>query len=76
MKNEMRSSKDELQLLQAEKQASETAQGCLEKVQKEYQELKMEKKQLLGKVEDLEQEKIILEASEMHAQEQEKKLQE
>ena len=53
MKKEMRSSKDELQLLQADKQASETAQGCLEKVQKEYQELKMEKEQLLGKVEDL-----------------------
>ena len=45
-------------------------------MQKEYQELKMEKEQLLGKVEDLEQQKIILEASEMHAQEQEKKLQE
>ena len=75
MKKEMRSSKDELQLLQAEKQASETAQGCLEKVQKEYQELKMEKEQLLGKVEDLEQQKIILEASEIHAQEQEKNLQ-
>ena len=41
-------------------------------MQKEYQELKMEKEQLLGKVEDLEQQKIILEASEMHAQEQEK----
>ena len=53
MKKEMRSSKDELQLLQAKKQASETAQGCLEKVQKEYQELKMEKEKLLGKVEDL-----------------------
>ena len=53
MKKEMRSSKDELQLLQAEKQASETAQGCLEKVQKEYQELNMEKEQLLGKVEYL-----------------------
>ena len=36
----------------------------------------MEKEQLLGKVEYLEQQKIILEASEMHDQEQEKKLQE
>ena len=45
-------------------------------MQKEYQELKIEKEQLLGKVEDLEQQKIILETSEMHAREQEKKLQE
>ena len=34
MQREMRSSKAELQLLQAEKQANETAQECLEKVQK------------------------------------------
>ena len=45
-------------------------------MQKEYQELKMEKEQLLGKVEDLEQQKIILEANEMHAQEEENKLRE
>ena len=32
MKKEIRSSKDELQLLQAERQASETAQECLQKV--------------------------------------------
>ena len=70
MEKEMISSKDELQLLQAEKQVRETTQECLEKVQKEYQELKMEKEQLLGKVEELEeQQKIILEASEMHTHE-------
>ena len=45
-------------------------QECLEKVQKEYQELRVEKERLLGKVEELEeQQKIILEASEMHTQE-------
>ena len=61
MQMKMKSSKAELQLLQAEKQASETTQEFLEKVQKEYQELKMEKKRLLGKVEELEeQQKIIL----------------
>ena len=70
----MRASKNELQLLQLEKQVRETTQECLEKVQKEYQELKMEKEQLLGKVEELEeQQKIILEASEMHTKEHEKK---
>ena len=77
MKREMKSSKDELQLLQTERQASEAARECLEKVQKECQELYMEKEWLLGKVEDLdEHQKIILEASEMHTQEQEKKHQE
>ena len=77
MKEEMRSSKNELQLLQVERQVRETMKECLEKVQKEYQELKMEKERLLGKVEELEeQQKIILEASEMHTQEQEKKHQE
>ena len=43
MKKEMKSSKDELQLLQVERQASETAQECLERVQQEYQELRVEK---------------------------------
>ena len=77
MKREMTSSKDELQLLQAERQASEAAQEGLEKVQKECQEIKMEKEQMLGKVEELqERQKIVLEASEMHTQEQEKKHQE
>ena len=43
-------------------------------MQKECQELRSEKEQLLGKVEELEeQQKIILEASEMHTQEQGKK---
>ena len=46
-------------------------------MQREYQELKMEKERLLGKVEELEeQQKIILEASEIHTQEKEKKHQE
>ena len=70
MKEEMRASKNELQLLQAERQLKETTQELLEKVHREYQELKMEKERLLGKVEELEeQQKIILEASEMHTQE-------
>ena len=43
MKREMRSSKDELQFLQAKRQASEAAHEHLEKVQQEYQELKVEK---------------------------------
>ena len=55
----------------------ETTQECLEKVQKECQELKMEKEQLLGKVEELkEQQKIIVQASELHSQEQREKHQE
>ena len=77
MQREMKSSKDELQDLQVERQVRETTQECLEKVQKEYQELKAEKDQLLGKVEELEeQQKIILQASELHTQEQNKKHQE
>ena len=43
MEEEMRVSKDELQTLQVEKQVRETTQECLEKLQKEYQELQMEK---------------------------------
>ena len=54
MKREMRSSKDELQLLQVERQASEAAQEHLKKVQQEYQELMVDKEQLMGRVEDLE----------------------
>ena len=46
-------------------------------MQKEYQELKIEKEQLLGKVEELEeQQRIILQANELHTQEQDKKHQE
>ena len=52
-------------------------QECLEQVQKEYQEMKKEKEQLLQKVEELEeQQKIILQASDLHSQEQGKKHQE
>ena len=66
-----------MQALQVERQARETTQECLEKVQKEYQELRVEKDWLLGKVEELEeQQKIILQASELHTQEQNKKHQE
>ena len=73
----MRASKNELQLLQIERQVRETTQECLEKVQKEYQELKMEKEPFQEKVEEIEeQQKIILEVSELHTQEQEKKHQE
>ena len=43
MKKEMRSSKDELQLLQVERQVRETTQEFLERVQQEYQELRVEK---------------------------------
>ena len=70
MQREIKSSKDELQVLQVERQVMGTTQESLERVHKEYQELKMEKERLLGKVEELEeQQKIILEASEMHTQE-------
>ena len=72
----MRSSKDELQLLQVERQASETAQECLERVQQEYQELRVDKEQLQGRIEDLELKKTTWEANEKQAQEQERKLQE
>ena len=60
MQMEMKYSKAELQLLQVEKQASETAQECLEKMQKEYQELKMEKEWLQEKVEELEEQQNII----------------
>ena len=66
----MKVSKAELQALHEERQARETTQECLEKVQNEYQELKEEKDWLLEKVEELEeQQKIILQASELHTQE-------
>ena len=45
-------------------------------MQQEYQELRVEKEQLLGKIEDLELQKTTLEPSEKQAQEQEMKLQE
>ena len=47
----------------------ETTQECLERVQQEYQELRVENEQLLGKIEDLELQKTILEANEKQAQE-------
>ena len=53
----------------------ETTQECMEKVQQEYQELRAEKEQLLGKIEDLELQKTALEANERQSQEQETKLQ-
>ena len=54
-----------------------TTQECLEKVQNEYQDMKAEKDRLLEKVEELEeQQKIILQASEIHSQEQREKHQE
>ena len=69
MQREIKTSKAELQALHEERQARETTQECLEKVQNEYQELKAEKDRLLEKVEELEeQQKIILQASEMHSQ--------
>ena len=66
----MKASKAELQALYKERQVMETTQECLEKVHNEYQELKVEKDRLLEKVEELEeQQKIILQASELHSQE-------
>ena len=77
MQREIKASRDELHALQVERQVMETTQEALEKVQKECQELRSEKEQLLGKVEKLEeQQKIILQASEMHSQEQKEKHQE
>ena len=70
----MKSSRAEVQALQVERQVMETTQECLEKVENEYQELKAEKYRLLEKVEELEeQQKIILQASELHSQEQREK---
>ena len=54
----------------------ETTQECLERVQQEYQELRVEKEQLLEKIEDLELQKATLEESEKQSQEQKTKLQE
>ena len=77
MQREIKASKAELQALQVERQVRETTQGYLEKIQKEYQELKIEKERLQEKVEELEeQQKIILQASEIHSQEQREKHQE
>ena len=70
MQREMKSSKAEMQALQMEIQVKETAQEALEKVQKECQDLKTEKGQLLTKVEELEDQlKILLQANDMHTQE-------
>ena len=71
----MKSSKAELQVLQAERRSMETAQECLKRIQQEYQEMRVEKEQLLGKIEDLELQKTTLEANERQSQEQETKLQ-
>ena len=45
-------------------------------MQQEYQELKVEKEQLMGRVEDLELHRTTWEANEKQDQEQERKLQE
>ena len=76
MQNEIKSSKAELQVLQAERISMETTQECLDKMQQEYQELRVEKEQLLGKIEDLELQNTTLEANEKQSQEQETRLQE
>ena len=54
MQKEINSSKAELQVLQVERISMETSQECLEKVQQEYQELRAEKEQRLGRIKDLE----------------------
>ena len=77
LQREMKTAEAELQALHEERQAKETTQECLVRVQKEYQKLKTEKVQLMQKVEEMEeQQKIILQASELHSQEQNKKHQE
>ena len=77
MQRDMKTAEAELQTPQVERQVIETTQECLVRVQKEYQELKTEKELLMQKVEELEeQQKIILQASELHSQEQNKKHQE
>ena len=53
-----------------ERQAQETTQERLEQVQKECQDLKTEKGQLLRRVEELEDRlKILLQENDMHTQE-------
>ena len=68
IQEEIKSSKDELQVLQIEKRSMETAQECLEKVEQEYQELRAEKEQLLGRIGDLELLKATLEEGEIQSQ--------
>ena len=73
----MKTAKAELQTLHEERQAQENTQECLEQVQKGYQELTKEKEQLLQKVEELEeQQKILMQANDLHSQELNKKHQE
>ena len=51
-------------------QVKETTQEALEKAQKEFQDLKSEKEQLLAKVEELEeQQRILLQANDLYTQE-------
>ena len=55
----------------------EMTQESLERAQKEYEGLRTEKEQLLAKVEELEeQQKILLEANDLHTQELKKEHQE
>ena len=54
----------------------ETTQECLEKVQQEYQELRAEKEQLLGRIGDLELQKAALEEGERQYQVQKAELKE
>ena len=68
IQHEIKSSKVELQFLQVEKISMEAAQGSLEKVQQEFQELRTEKEQLLGKIGELELQKDTLEEYEMQSQ--------
>ena len=70
MQQEMKSSRAEVQALQVEMQVKETTHEALEKVQKECQDLKSKKGQLLAKVEELEEQlKILLQENDMHTQE-------
>ena len=55
MQKEMNTAEAELQILHEERQSQGTTQELLVQVQAENQELKKEKDQLLGKVEELEE---------------------
>ena len=73
----MKIAEAELQTLHEERRSQENTQERLEHVQAEYQELKKEKDQLLQKVEELEeQQKILMQANDLHSQELNKKHQE
>ena len=68
IQDEIKSSKAKLQFLQVEKRSMEAAQESLEKLQQECQGLRIEKEQLLGKIGELELQKVTLVESEQQSQ--------